>query len=511
MSKAITGKVYLVGAGPGDPGLITVKGLDLIAQADCIIYDYLANEALLSHARPNAEKIYVGKQGGRHSMSQEEINRLLVEKGRYLKVVRLKGGDPFVFGRGGEEAEVLKEAGIPFEVVPGVTSAVAAPAYAGIPLSHRDFTASIAFVTGHEREDRQDSKVNWKALAELKGTLAFFMGVKNLPYIVDRLIHYGAPKDTPVAVIRWGTTPRQKSVTGTLGDIVERVKEAGITPPAIIVVGSVVTLRDRLNWFETRPLFGKRIIITRTRTQASELRRELEALGADCIEFPTIEIIDPPSWDAVDEACKNLESYDWVIFTSVNGVDRFFDRLLYHGLDGRALGKCRIAAIGPATARRLQNYFIRADVIPDGYRAEELIKALPEEQIKRAKVLIPRALVARDLLPETLKDMGAHVDVVPVYQTVRASGERARETAEMLKEGSIDFITFTSSSTVTNFVSIMEPWGGVSLLRDVKVASIGPITTETAHSLGIKVTITAREYTIRGLVEAITEFFTARV
>lgn len=501
------GKVYLVGAGPGDPGLITLKGLELICQADCIIYDYLASETLLAHARPEAEKIYVGKQGGSHSMSQEEINGLLVEKGRHLKVVRLKGGDPFVFGRGGEEAEVLKEAGIPFEVVPGVTSAVAVPAYAGIPLSHRDFTASIAFVTGHEREDRQDSKVNWKALAELKGTLVFFMGVKNLPYIVERLIAHGMAEDTPAAVIMWGTTPKQKTVTGRLADITQRVAEAGITPPAIFVVGSVVSLRNRLSWFEKKPLFGKKIVITRTRKQASGLRRELEELGAHCIEFPTIEIVDPPSWEPVDEACRNLSRYDWIIFTSVNGVERFFERLFYHGLDGRSLGQCRIAAIGPATAQELRRYFIKADVVPASYRAEDLVASLPAEDIKGARVLIPRAMAARDVLPVSLKEMGAEVEVVPVYQTMQASGEKAEEIARMIRQGSIDCITFTSSSTLSNFVSAMQPWGGASLLKEVKVASIGPVTTETAKSLGIEVSIEAREYTIKGLVEAIKQFF----
>ncbi len=507
MTSTISGKVYLVGAGPGDPGLFTIKGRDLLSKAQVVIYDYLANEELLSLAPAKAETIYVGKKGGDHTLSQDEINRLLVEKGRRYRVVRLKGGDPFVFGRGGEEAEVLQAAGIPFEVVPGVTAAVAVPAYAGIPLSHRDLTATIGFVTGHERADSERSKIDWKGLATSVGTLVFFMGVKNLRRICSRLCHEGRSPATPVAVIRWGTTSRQRTVTGNLEDIADRVEEAGLKPPAIIVVGKVVRLRDTLNWFEKRPLFGRSVIVTRARQQASEFRQRLQALGAHCIEFPTIEIVPPPSWEALDQALEQLESYHWIIFTSVNGVRYFMRRLLEKGRDVRDLKGIKLAAIGPKTAEAVRGYGFRLDLVPTEYRAEALLEGLRHECLADRRFLLPRAMRAREVLPETLRAHGARVDVPAAYQTVLPQ-ERAETVAAMLEEGQIDCITFTSSSTVENFFELIGPRPLREGKKPVNIACIGPITAETVVKHGFRVDIMAAEYTMDGLLKAVQDHFT---
>ncbi|MDY0042361.1 MAG: uroporphyrinogen-III C-methyltransferase, partial [Desulforhabdus sp.] len=407
------GKVYLVGAGPGDPGLLTLRGQEVLQQAEVVIYDYLANEEFLQYAPAEAEKIYVGKKGGDHTLGQDEINQLLLEKGRDKVVVRLKGGDPFVFGRGGEEAEELVAEGIPFEVVPGVTAAVAVPAYAGIALSHRDYTASMAFITGHERDDKDESKINWEKLSTAVGTLVFFMGVKNLAEICRQLVTHGRSERTPVAVIRWGTTPQQKTVVGTLRDIVERVSQEGIKPPAIIVVGEVVELREKLNWYESRPLFGRRVVITRAREQASDFKSQLKALGAQCIEFPTIEIQPPPSWEPLDKAVRNLSDYHWIIFTSVNGVRFFMGRLNSAGFDVRELKGISLAAIGPKTAEALGDFGLRADLVPPEYRAEAILEGLKKENPGSLRFLLPRAMASRDVLPDTLREWGAQVDVVP--------------------------------------------------------------------------------------------------
>lgn len=507
MTRESKGRVYLVGAGPGDPWLISIRGLKLLSKADVIIYDYLVNESLLGEVRPDAEKIYVGKKAGSHTLPQSEINRLLVEKGRDKIVVRLKGGDPFVFGRGGEEAQELVSAGIPYEVVPGVTAAIAAAAYAGIPVSHRDFASTITLVTGHEREDHQDSKINWKALAGLGGTLVFFMGVKNIGIISSRLIQNGLKPDTPVAVVRWGTTPRQKTVCGVLGDIESRVASEGITPPAIIIVGDVVKLRDELNWFERKPLFGKTVVVTRSRSQASRLSETLRDLGAECIEFPTIDIAAPPSWDEADRAIRNLDRYDWIIFTSANGVQWFFSRLWEQGKDVRSLWKASVAAIGPETAKAIENKGIRVDLVPENYRAEGLAEAFPIEAVRDKDILIPRALEAREVLPEMLENRGARVTVVPVYQTVMPSGDDASYLAREIESGAIDCITFTSSSTVRNFISLMEPFLAVDSLSKTVIACIGPITAKTAEELGLSVQVVAERYTIDGLVDAMVSFF----
>jgi uroporphyrinogen III methyltransferase/synthase len=501
------GMVYLVGAGPGDPGLITVRGLEIIRSADVIIYDYLAAPALLRHVRENAEMIYVGKKGGDHTLSQEGINALIVAKATAgASVARLKGGDPFIFGRGGEEAEVLIDAGIRFEIVPGVTSAIAAPAYAGIPLTHRKVTSTVAFITGHEDPEKETSTIDWAALAKGIGTLVFLMGVKNLPQITGSLIRHGKPPDTPVALVRWGTTSRQQTVTGTLATIVERVKQAGLKAPAVIVVGGVVQLRDRMKWFDNRPLLGKRIVVTRARAQASDLIRHLSELGAECLEYPTITIEPPADWAPLDQALDHIAEYDWLIFTSVNGVKFFFERLFGRGRDVRALGRIGTAAIGPTTAAKLFEFGLTSDIVPESYQAESVVAAFEKKDVAGQKILLPRASEARPILPEQLSKMGAVVDEVPVYRT-RPAADRAERLIEQLETGSIDMITFTSSSTVTNFKSLLPRDRFAELIKPVTIASIGPVTSATARKLGFEVHLTADSFTIPGLVESVVRHY----
>jgi len=503
------GKVYLIGAGPGDPGLITVKGQDCIRTADVVIYDYLAAPALLSHAAPQAELIYVGKKGGQHTLPQDGINRLIIDKARRgLVVARLKGGDPYIYGRGGEEAEELVAAGIPFEVVPGVTSAIAASAYAGIPLTHRDFTSTLAFVTGHEDPTKSSSSINWQALATGIGTLVFFMGVKNLPLIARQLQDNGMAPETPVALIRWGTTTRQKTVTGTLATIVAMARQTGMKAPAIIVVGKVVALRERLQWFETRPLFGRTIVVTRARAQASDLVERLTDLGAHCLEYPTIAVAPIEDTAPLDRAIQDLADYDWLVFTSVNGVDIFFDRLFALDRDVRALHRIRTAVIGPATAERLRRWGLRSDIVPASYRAEAVIDAFAGEQVAGRRILLPRAAEARPILPEELRRMGAQVDEIAVYQTRRVT-EGAAGLVDDLESGRVDMVTFTSSSTVKHFHQMLPADRRERLMAGVRTASIGPITTETAQALGIHVDMTAEEYTIPGLCRAVQDYFAA--
>jgi uroporphyrinogen III methyltransferase/synthase len=500
-------KVFLVGAGPGDPGLITVKGKECIEAADVIIYDYLAAPALLNHAREEAEVIYVGKQAGDHTLSQDEINALIVEKCQSgATVCRLKGGDPFIFGRGGEEAEVLVTKGIPFEVVPGVTSAVAAAAYAGIPLTHRKLAATVAFITGHEDPHKEESSINWESLGRGIGTLVFFMGVKNLPDITQKLIANGKLPDTPVALVRWGTTPAQQSITGTLDNIADRVKKAGLKAPAIVVVGDVVRLRDNLKWFESRPLLGKRIVVTRAREQASDLVKQLMDLGAECLQYPTIRVIPADDIGPLDQAINRLSAYDWIVFTSVNGVKFFFERLFNLGLDVRALNRLKTAAIGPVTAARLRTFGLKSDIIPKNYRAEAVVGAFRKETLREKKVLLPRAAAARPVLPVELRNMGAEVDEVTAYRTENVVDNAEQLIAELVDKR-IDLVTFTSSSTVKNFKDLLPPARFNELMNGVTIASIGPITTDTAVELGFEVDITAQTYTIPGLCEAITKYF----
>ena len=500
-------RVYLVGAGPGDPGLITVKGRACIRRADVLIYDYLASPALLKFARPSAERIYVGKKGGDHTLSQTDINALIVAKAQPGAVVtRLKGGDPFIFGRGGEEAEVLREAGIPYEVVPGVTSAIAAPAYAGIPLTHRDFTSTLAFVTGHEDPSKAESSIDWGSLAKGIGTLVFLMGIKNLPQITRQLMAHGMLPETPVAVVRWGTTSRQITLEGRLDDIVARVQAAGLKAPAIVVVGKVVTLRRALKWFETRPLFGKTVVVTRAREQSSDLLQRFSDLGAECIECPTIRVVPPREFGRLDAALERLSSYDWLIFTSVNGVRSFFERLFAQGLDARALHRLRTAVIGPATADKLRACGLRSDILPDSYRAEAIVQAFATEDLKGKRVLLPRASEARPLLPQELSRLGAVVDEVPVYRT-----EIDRQGTDLLVDrlaaGTVDLVTFTSSSTVRNFKALLPPTEIDGLLRRVVVACIGPITAATAREMGFEVHIESDVFTIPGLCRSILDYY----
>jgi len=500
-------KVYLVGAGPGDPGLITVQGRACIQKADVIIYDYLASPALLKYADKSAELIYVGKKGGDHTLSQDQINALIVEKAKSGGIIcRLKGGDPYIFGRGGEEAEVLFKAGISFEIVPGVTSAIAAAAYAGIPLTHRKLTSTLAFVTGHEDPAKEETGINWSSLATGIGTLVFFMGVKNLPNITKSLIGHGKPPDTPVALIRWGTTPHQQTVSGTLATIVEKARAAGLKAPAIIVVGDVVNLRPSLKWFENRPLLGKRIVVTRARQQASDLVGLLSDQGADCLEYPTIKIIPPKDPEPLKQAVESLDAYDWIVFTSVNGVIYFFEQLFAAGKDVRALGRMQTAGIGPATAGRLLEFGLTSDIVPETYQAESVVEAFGKVKLKGKKILLPRAAEARPILPQELKKMGATVDEIPAYETLKAL-ENTDDLLQKLKDNRIDLITFTSSSTVKNFKALLPSKHFKTLMQGVVIASIGPITSDTATELGFDVHITAESYTIPGLVEAILRYY----
>ncbi len=497
------GKVFLIGAGPGDPGLLTIKGKEYISRADVVVYDFLAAPALLAHASEKAERIYVGKKGGNHTLSQERINALLVEKAQAgLTVARLKGGDPFIFGRGGEEVEVLINAGIPFEVVPGVTSAIAAPAYAGIPLTHRKFTSTLAFITGHEDPTKNGSGIDWASLAKGIGTLVCFMGVKNLTKITTKLMEHGKDPQTPVALVRWGTTSRQKTVTGTLATIVEKAQAAGMKSPAIIVVGEVVTLRESMQWFEKKPLFGKRILVTRSRHQASDLVTRLADLGAECLEYPTIAIEPIAENAALDQAIDHLEDFDWLIFTSVNGVQFFFERLFQKGKDARALGRLHTAVIGPATAQRLRDFGLTSDITPQTFRAESVIQAFAHMDMTNKQVLLPRAKGARPILPIELEKMGARVEEILVYEAQPVT-DRTEQLLTRLKDKEVDIITFTSSSTATNFRALLPDETFLELMQGITVASIGPITTDTAKALGFEVHVTASEFTIPGLCQAI--------
>ena len=498
------GKVYLIGAGPGDPGLFTLKGKTVLERADCVVYDYLANEELLRFVRPDCEKIYVGKRGSAHTMSQADINDLLVRKAREGRVVaRLKGGDPFIFGRGGEEAEELVKAGIPFEVVPGISSGYAAPAYAGIPVTHRDFTSGVAFITGHEDPTKAETELDWAKIATGLGTLVFFMGVKNLPEIADKLVEHGRDRETPVAVIRWGTRAEQQVITGTLADIVS--KAAGVPPPAITVVGEVVRLRDQLNWFERLPLFGKRIVITRTREQASVLGEALAELGAQVIEIPTIEIREPASWRPLDQAIRRLEEFHYLLVTSANGARSFLARLNACGRDVRDLKGLVIGAIGPATAAQFAKTGIKVDFVPKDYRAEGLLEVLSSHDLRGKCFLIPRAKVARDLVPQALEERGASVEVVEAYETV--SPEFPPGELERLLTPPPNMLTFTSSSTAANFAKLLDDRKLEDVLDGVAVASIGPITSDTLRDFGLEVTVEAKHSTIPGLVQAIRDHF----
>jgi uroporphyrinogen III methyltransferase/synthase len=499
--------VFLVGAGPGDPGLITVKGLELLRRADVVVYDQLASPALLKEARAGAELFYVGKKAGAHAVPQGGINELLVEKAKAgLMVVRLKGGDPFVFGRGGEEAEELAAAGMPFEVVPGVTSAVAVPAYAGIPVTHRRYTTLVTFITGHEDPTKDASTIPWSALGQNPGTLVFLMGVKNLAENCSQLVQAGRAPETPAAVIEKGTTLAQRTVVGTLADIAARAREAEINPPAVLVVGGVVDLAEPLKWWENRPLWGKTVVVTRSRDQASHLVDLLNNAGAQCLEVPTVEIMPPADFAPLDAALQYLSRYEWVIFTSANGVRAFMDRLFQMGLDVRALGRAKLAAIGPATADALKHYGLMADVVPKTFQAEGLLEVLTPRLLGGTRILLARAEQARDVLPEGLTQLGMAVDVVPVYRAVPPRS-MPDEATGVLKEGRVDILTFTSSATVHNFAGLVGKDRFQSLAAGATVASIGPITTATLTEYGITPQVEPAAFTIPALAGAIIDYF----
>jgi uroporphyrinogen III methyltransferase/synthase len=488
-------KVYLVGAGPGDPDLITWKGRKLLALADSVLYDHLANEHLLELTRKDCERIYVGKKKAVHAFPQEEICRMMIERARRgLTVVRLKGGDPFIFGRGGEELEALAEAGIAFEVVPGVTSPLGIAAYSGVPLTHRDHTKLVTFVTGHDV-----AGIDWSKAGQSE-TLVIFMGIGAIHEITREIMVHGRSPDTPAIAVRWGTRPDQQTVTGTLQTISDRIGEAQMKPPATVIIGEVVALHENLSWYEKLPLFGRRIVVTRAPDQAAELSDRLRSLGADAVELPVISIQPAENPGLLDQAIECLETYDWLIFTSVNGVRFFLDRLDHSPRDLRAL-KAKICAIGPATRRTVESLHLKVDLMPDEYVAEGLVKAFASERLNGKRVLLPRAAVARDLIPTELSKLGAHVDVVEAYRNVvpAEAAAHAREIFSAAKKP--DWITFTSSSTVQNLLAI----AGRGTLDGIRIASIGPVTSETARANSLTVHAEARQFTLDGLVEAILE------
>lgn len=492
------GMVYMVGAGPGDPGLITVKGLECLRRAQVVVYDRLINASLLKEAPPDAEFVFAGKAPGKKALSQEEINLLLVARGKEGKVVcRLKGGDPFVFGRGGEEAEALAAAGVPFEVVPGVTSAIAVPAYAGIPVTHRGLSSSFAVVTGHEEASKAESTTPWEALAEME-SLVFLMGMENLEQITQQLLRHGSSPQKPVALIRWGSFPQQETLVGRLGDIAAKAREAGFESPAVIVMGEVVALRQKLRWFDNKPLFGLRVLVTRTREQAGQLSSLLAEQGAQPLELPLIRIEPPADASALDAALDRLGDFDWIVFTSANGVKVLWERLTGLGKDARALGGAKLCAIGPATARELEQHGLRADFVPEEYIAEAILEGIGP--IKGKRILLPCAAEAREVLAEGLRLRGALVEEVATYRTLPTEATGLKE---MLK--GVDMVTFTSSSTVRSFCQALGE-EAASLMGGIKVACIGPVTARTAEELGLNVDIMAQEHTIPGLVRAILEY-----
>ncbi|HEV7677874.1 MAG TPA: uroporphyrinogen-III C-methyltransferase [Candidatus Dormibacteraeota bacterium] len=515
--NALKGTVYLVGAGPGDPGLITVRGRELLATCDAVVVDALANPALLAHCRAGVEVHHAGKRAGQHSATQDEINALLVQlaAGR-RSVVRLKGGDPFVFGRGGEEAEALREAGIAYEVVPGVTSAVAAPAAAGIPVTHRDWAGHVTIVTGHEREG-EEGRIDYGPLAALlpEGTLVFLMGARSLPRIAQGLLDCGAAAGTPAAAVQWGTDPRQRSVSAPLSGIAAAVEAAGMGSPMVTVVGRVAALRERLAWFEHRPLHGRRIVVTRARAQASGFLERLRSMGADAVELPVIAIEPSAEQADLDAAVRRLAgasdpggqpaAASWAVFTSANAVDLVWDAVARLGLDARSFAGTRIVAIGPETAAALHRHGLLADIVPTDYVAEAVADAMLADGVDGAHVWLPRAAIARDVLPDRLREAGADVDVLPLYRTVLPA-DTPQRLHELLDAGPVDAVTFTSSSTVQHFLSALDgrpfPSGAIA-------ACIGPITARTAADAGLPVAIVATAYTTAGLAAALAAHFSS--
>lgn len=528
----MNGKVYIVGAGPGDIGLLTVKGLKCLQKAEVVVYDLHLNAQVLNYVNHYAEFIYAGKRGGHHTMTQDEINRVMIEKAKQGKIIcRLKGGDPFVFGRGGEEAEALSKEGIEFEIVPGVSSAVAAPAYAGIPLTHRLYSSSFAVVPGYEDAAKGETSINWEKLAAGVGTIVFLMTVKNIALVCQRLIENNRNPETPVAVIRWGTRPDQTTIVGNLRNIPDLVKEKDIKPPAVMVIGDVVKLRKHLKWYEKKPLFGQRILVTRKHSGEFEL---LEELGAEIIEFPTIEIAPPITWDELDESIDKIETYNWLIFTSANSIKFFFKRFFERDKDIRELKGIKICAVGSKTALEVKKYGMKVDLVPEEFNAEGLVEAFTEEAKKMRgsedgkqskdvklstsqlptfsasqplsglKILLPRAEVAREIFPEKVKEMGGEIDIATAYRAVTPEihGKRLKR---FLKEGKISIATFTSAATFNNFMSIMDRHA-LELLKGVAIAVIGPVTARAVEKAGLSVNIMPEQATIEAMVQEIIEW-----
>ncbi len=498
------GKVYLIGAGPGDPGLLTLKGREILAKADVVVYDALISTRLLDWSKPGAVKIYVGKRGKHHAMEQNEINALLARKASGGRLVaRLKGGDPFLFGRGGEEAAHLADQHIPFEVIPGITSASGAASYAGIPLTDRHLSSMVTFVTGHEGEDKKTAPVEWARISR-ESTLVIFMGLDQLPAITRRLLHHLWDDKTPAVAVRWGATPHQEVVEGTLATISDKARQAKLASPVLILIGKVVGLRKKLRWFDTRPLFGRKIVITRAAEQAAEFTSLLENTGAEVLSYPTIQIAPPTSWEAADKAMAGIARYDWLLFTSVNGVTMFFQRLKTLGRDIRDLKGLRIGAIGPKTSARLQALGLIVNAFPEEYRAEALADVIGE--VKGSRVLIARAQIARDILPKTLEARGAEVTVATVYRTLKPR-RLASEIKKRLLDHDIDVVTFTSSSTVDGFMQHVSAREKRLIFKHTKAAAIGPITAATLRDHGIHPAIRAKRYTIEALAKAIVKYF----
>ena len=498
-----SGKVYLVGAGPGDLGLVTLCAKERIENADLIVYDHLANPEMLSWAREDAEIVYAGKEGGASQLSQQEINDLLIEKAREGKqVVRLKGGDPFVFGRGAEEAQAIADAGILFEIVPGITSAIAGPAYAGIPMTHRAHNSHVTFFTGHEDPAKSESAIDYAALAKLGGTQVMLMGVERLGAITAQMLKHGVRSDLPVALVRSATTGQQQTLTGTLSDIAQKAVASDFKAPAVAVFGEVVRLRDGLNWYEKRPLLGKRIVVTRTRKQASVLSNKLRALGAHVIELPTIRIEPPSDLREFAELVQGAHMYDWIVFTSANGVEAFFDIFFKLYEDAREIGGVRIAAIGPATAQRVKDFHLHVDLQPHEFVAEAVSREFKKHgSIENLRILLVRAEKARDTLPKELSALGAIVDQAFAYRTVPETRDTSGARRQLAEDGA-DLITFTSSSTVENFLALGLPWP-----KGMRIATIGPITSKTVRDQGLKVDVEAHRHDIDGLVRVIRELF----
>ena len=491
--------VYLIGAGPGDPGLLTCKGRQVLSEADVVVYDYLSSDELLALARPDAELIYVGKIAGNHAMKQGDINKLLIAKAKEGKIVaRLKGGDPYIFGRGGEEAEELVDAGVPFEEIPGISSSIAGPAYAGIPLTHRAYSSSVTIITGHEDPTKPGSVHNWDALARSASTLVFLMGMKNLPEIAAKLMEAGMSGETPAALVHWGTTDKQRSLASTLADLPDAAVREGFKNPSIIVVGDVVKLKDKLDWFEKKPLFGRTVVVTRAREQASDSAALLAAKGARVLQFPTIKIVPLEDYTELDEAVRRLSGYGWIVFTSVNGVKFFRQRLAAAGLDARALGSVKVAAIGPATAKAVEAMGITPDLVPSSYGAEGVAEAMLKLGMQDQKVLLPRAEEARDVLPRALREAGAKVDVIAAYRNI-PSDENREKVMEALEEGRLDCITFGSLASI--------PLEELKKYPGVRFAAIGPVTAKTMRSLGLEPDIQPEAFTIPAMVEAVCAAF----